>query len=107
MAAREIEGDWVQGWSGRKKLAQSASTDVEGRVIGARTPILDLEGLLTPTDACHIVSQLGIPDPIHPDDYALALSGLVDHAGELDLDDLLRLPGHFSVPWAAADQSSA
>ena len=84
MVQREIEGGWIQGWPGRKRLEQSASTDTEGRVIGARTPILDLEGLITPTDACHVVAQLGIPEPVHPDDYRLSLSGRIEQPCELE-----------------------
>ncbi len=94
MVQREIEGARIQGWPGRKRLEHAASTDPEGRVIGARTPILDLEGLITPTDACHVVAQLGIPDPIHPDDYRLSLFGRVERPCELGLEDLRRLPGH-------------
>lgn len=93
MVQREIEGGWIQGWPGRKRLEQSASTDAEGRVIGARTPILDLEGLITPTDACHVVAQLGIPEPIHPDDYRLSLSGRIERPCDLSLEELRRLPG--------------
>ena len=93
MAKKEIEGDWVLGWPDRKRPAHKQSKDAEGRVIGARTPILKQEGLITPTDASYIVAQLGMPEPVHPDDFSVAVSGLVERPGNLTLDDLRTLPG--------------
>ena len=51
MAKKEIEGDGVLGWPDRQRQTHKQSKDAEGRVIGARTPILDQEGLITPADA--------------------------------------------------------
>ncbi len=94
MAKKEIEGDWVLGWPDRKRPMHKQSKDDEGRVIGARTPILDQEGLITPTDASYIVAQLGMPEPVHPDDFTVAISGEVERPGDFTLDDLRKLPGH-------------
>lgn len=93
MAKREIEGDWILGWPDRKRATLMPSKDAEGRVIFARTPILDLEGLITPVDAYYIMAQLNTPDPVHPDDFTVSLSGEVDHPREYGLEDLRKLPG--------------
>ncbi len=93
MPKREIEGDWVMGWPDRKRPGLMAGKDVEGRVINGRAPVLDLEGLITPTDAYYIVNQLEVPEPVHPDDWRLAITGAVDHRLELSLEDLRKLPG--------------
>ena len=93
MPRKEIEGDWVMGWPDRKRAALMHSTDEQGRTIYGRTPILDLEGLITPTDSFYIVAQLQMPEPVHPDDYVFSIGGLVDRPVEYTLDDLRRLPG--------------
>ena len=89
----EIEGDWVMGWPDRKRPAIIAGKDSQGRVINGRAPITELEGLITPTDAYYVVNQLEVPDPIHPDDWVLAIGGGVDRPIEMSLKDLQKLPG--------------
>lgn len=93
MPKREIEGDWVMGWPDRKRPGLMAGKDAEGRVINGRAPILDLEGLITPTDAYYIVNQLEVPDPIHPEDWRVTIEGAIERPLELGLDDLRKLPG--------------
>lgn len=92
MARREIEGDWVFGWPDRKRAEIMPSKDVEGRVIFARSPVLDLEGLITPVDAYYVIAQLDMPDPIHPDDYTFSISGEVENPAEYVLEDLRKFP---------------
>src|SRR5690606_38664468 len=67
--------------------------DAEGRVINGRAPLLDLVGLITPTDAYYIVNQLDVPEPVHPDDWRVTICGAVDTPLELGLEDLRKLPG--------------
>jgi len=93
MSKREIDGDWVMGWPDRKRAELAAGNDAEGRVISGRTPILDQEGLITPTNTYYIVTQLDIPDPVHPDDWSMTVGGEVERPMMLNLDDLRRLPG--------------
>ncbi|MBX3511980.1 MAG: molybdopterin-dependent oxidoreductase [Xanthobacteraceae bacterium] len=88
----EPEGEWVQGWPDRKRARLMPSKDAEGRTVFARTPLDQLEGLITPTDAFYIVTQLTPADPIHPDDYVFSITGLVDRPLELKLSDLQKLP---------------
>ena len=92
MARPEVEGEWVQGWPDRARARLMPSKDAEGKTIYARTPLLDLEGLITPTDAFYIVCQLNAAEPIYPDDYRLTVQGLVDKPMELTLGDVQQLP---------------
>jgi len=92
MARPEVEGEWVQGWPDRARARAMPSKDAEGKTIYARTPLLDLEGLITPTDAFYVVCQLNAAEPIHPDDYRLAVKGLVEKPLELTLADVQELP---------------
>ena len=81
MAREELEGEWVQGWPDRRRARLMPSKDADGRTIYARTPLLELEGLITPTDAYYIIAQLNMPEPIHPDDYSFKVTGLAPKAG--------------------------
>ena len=92
MPRRPIEGEWIHGWPDRKRPRPQLFKDAEGRVVSARTPILALEGLITPTDATHIVAQLQMPEPVHPEDYDFAVCGEVERARDYRLDEL-RLAG--------------
>ena len=92
MARPEVEGEWVQGWPDRARARLMPSKDAEGKTIYARTPLLDLEGLITPTDAFYVVCQLNAAEPIHPDDYRLTVQGLVERPVELTLSDVQELP---------------
>src|SRR6266851_9401663 len=92
MGRPELEGEWIQGWPDRARARLMPSKDAQGRTIYARTPLLELEGLITPTDAYYIVAQLNMCDPIHPDDYTFSIGGLVERPMELTLKDIQKLP---------------
>lgn len=92
MARPEVEGEWIEGWPDRKKARIMPSKDDQGRTIYARAPIMELEGLTTPTDAFYIIAQLNMCDPIHPDDYEFSISGMVDKPLTLTLEDVRKLP---------------
>ena len=91
--AQELEGEWVMGWPDRKRARIMPSKDAEGRTIYARSPVLDLEGVLTPTDAYYIVAQLDMPDPVHPDDFSFSIDGMVDSPTQYTLEEIRKLPG--------------
>ena len=93
MPKKEIEGEWIHGWPDRKRPSPEVFKDAEGRVVSARTPVLELEGLITPTDAIHIVAQLQMPEPVHPEDYSFSLFGEVDAPLDYSLDQIRALPG--------------
>lgn len=94
MPRKEIEGDWVLGWADRKRYRVSTSKDQEDRVIHGRTPFLELEGLITPTDATYIIAQLEMPEPVHPEDYSFDILGEVERPSTYTLEELRRFPGH-------------
>ena len=81
MPRREIEGDWILGWPDRKRPRLMEGKDGKGRVIFGRSPVRDLEGLITPVDSYYIVAQLQMPEPVHPDDWTLTIGGEVDQIG--------------------------
>ena len=91
--AQELEGEWVMGWPDRKRARIMPSKDAEGRTIYARSPVLDLEGMLTPTDAYYIIAQLNMPDPVHPDDFSFSIDGMVDSPTQYTLEEIRKLPG--------------
>jgi DMSO/TMAO reductase YedYZ molybdopterin-dependent catalytic subunit len=93
MPRREIEGDWIWGWADRKRPRLLEGKDAQGRVILGRTPIRDVEGLLTPLDSYYIVAQLQMPEPVHPDDWVLAICGEVERPIDLTLKELRKFPG--------------
>lgn len=94
MARRELEGEWIEGWPDRRKARIMPSKDDKGRTIYARAPLLELEGLITPTDAFYIVAQLNMCEPIHPDDYEFSITGLVERPITLTLEEVRKLPSH-------------
>ena len=73
----ELEGEWVMGWPDRKRARVMPSKDSEGRTIFARSPVLDLEGVLTPTDAYYVIAQLNMPEPVHPDDFSFSIISFI------------------------------
>ena len=93
MPKREIEGDWLLGWPDRKRPAIIPGKDAEGRVINGRSPVTELGGLMTPTEAYFIVNHLETPEPVYPGDWKLAIKGEVERPFELDFDGLMKLPG--------------
>ena len=58
-----------------------------------KTPVLEFGGVLTPTDSFYIVTQLETPDPVHPDDWSLSVTGEVEHPLELDFEEIQKFAG--------------
>lgn len=94
MARPEIEGGWTMGWPDRKRPSLMEGKDGQGRIIFGRTPMLDLEGIITPVESYYVVAQLQMPEPIHPDDWVLSIAGQVERPFELSLEELRKFPGH-------------
>ncbi len=88
----EIEGEFIQGWADRKRSTPYTLTDAEGRVISQRTPVGDLQGLITPTDLRYVVVQLDAPEPVHPDDWSMEIGGEVDKPRSFTMEGLRRMP---------------
>ena len=88
----DFEAEFILGWPDRKRLRHMTSPDAEGRVICARTPILEQEGLITSTDAFLINAQVQMPEPVHPYDWSVEICGEVDKLFTLTLDELKKSP---------------
>lgn len=93
MPQREIEGELLMGWPDRKRPALTERKDMEGRVLAAQAPVLDLEGLITPTDLSYIHAQLKMPEPVHPLDWSFSITGEVERPVQFTLEELQKLPG--------------
>ena len=93
MVRREIEGDFIMGWPDRKRPELNEARDGQGRVIRAAAPVMQLQGLITPTDLSFITAQLDMPEPMHPDDWVLSIGGQVERPIELTLEELQKFPG--------------
>lgn len=81
------------GWPSRNAAEPKTIIDDQGRVTRVRTPVLDLEGLMTPTPLFYVVQHFAVPDPVAPEDWRLSIEGAVKQPVEITYDDLRRLPG--------------
>ena len=88
----ELEGEFILGWPDRKRLSHMTSTDAEGRVVYARSPVLEQEGLITPVDAFFINAQVQMPEAMHPDDWSVEICGEVNEPFSLTLKELMNFP---------------
>ena len=59
-------GNW-HGWP-TKDINPVTLTDDEGRTVRIRTPVMDLEGLITPTDLHYTVQHFAVPPVVETDD---------------------------------------
>ena len=81
------------GWPSGNAAQPKTIIDDQGRVTRVRTPVLDLEGLMTPTHLFYVVQHFAVPEPVSPEKWRLTIEGAVKRPVELTYDDLRRLPG--------------
>ena len=62
-------GNW-HGWP-TKDITPVTLTDNEGRTVRIRTPVMDLEGLITPTDLHYTVQHFAVPPVVETDCWAV------------------------------------
>src|ERR1700741_4332350 len=84
-------GNW-HGWP-TKDLVPVTLIDDEGRTVRIRTPVMDLEGLITPTDLHYTVQHFAVPAVIETAGWRLQVFGEVKHPLSLSFDQLRRFPG--------------
>ena len=84
-------GDW-NGWP-TKDLNTVNLMDDEGRTVRIRTPVMDLEGLITPTDLHYTVQHFDVPPVVATDQWELKIHGEVKNSLTLNFDQLRRFPG--------------
>jgi DMSO/TMAO reductase YedYZ molybdopterin-dependent catalytic subunit len=84
-------GNW-HGWPS-KDVTPVTLTDNEGRTVRIRTPVMDLEGLITPTELHYTVQHFAVPPVIETAAWRLQVCGAVRRPLTLDFEQLRRLPG--------------
>ena len=81
------------GWPSRNQAQPKTVLDEQGRVTRVRTPVLDLEGLLTPTHLFYVVQHFAVPEQVPPEAWTLTVDGAVKRPVRLSYEELRRLPG--------------
>ena len=84
-------GNW-HGWP-TKDLNPVTLMDDAGRTVRIRTPVMDLEGLITPTDLHYTVQHFDVPPVVPTDQWELKVHGQVRNELTLNFDQLRRFPG--------------
>src|SRR6202035_3902416 len=83
-------GNW-HGWP-TKDITPVTLTDTEGRTVRIRTPVMDLEGLITPTNLHYTVQHFAVPPVVETDAWELKILGEVKRPLTLNFDQLRLLP---------------
>ena len=84
-------GSW-HGWP-TKDINPVTLTDDEGRTVRIRTPVMDLEGLITPTHLHYTVQHFTVPPVVESADWELKIVGEVKTPLTFNFDQLRRFPG--------------
>ena len=83
-------GNWL-GWP-TKDITPVTVKDDKGRTVRIRTPVMDLEGLITPTDLHYTVQHFAVPPVVESSAWELKIFGEVKNPLTLNFDQLRRLP---------------
>ena len=86
----EKTGSW-HGWP-TKEINPVTLKDNEDRMVRIRTPVMDLEGLITPTHLHYTVQHFAVPPVIETKDWRLQVFGAVKNPLTLNFDQLRRFP---------------
>jgi DMSO/TMAO reductase YedYZ molybdopterin-dependent catalytic subunit len=84
-------GNW-HGWP-TKDLIPVTLKDNEDRTVRIRTPVMDLEGPITPTELHYTVQHFAVPPVTETKDWELRIFGEVINPLTLNFDQLRRFPG--------------
>jgi len=84
-------GNW-HGWP-TKDINPVTLKDNEGRTVRIRTPVMDLEGLITPTNLHYTVQHFAVPPVVETPAWELKIGGEVKTPLTLNFDQLRRFPG--------------
>ena len=82
------------GWPAVPAPQPVAVTDDEGRITRVRTPVHELDGLITPNRLFYAVQHFGVPDAVDRDAWELSIEGSASHPVRLTYAQLRSLPGH-------------
>jgi DMSO/TMAO reductase YedYZ molybdopterin-dependent catalytic subunit len=83
-------GNWY-GWP-TKDITPITLTDDEGRIVRIRTPVMDLEGLITPTHLHYTVQHFAVPPLVASADWELKVVGEVETSLTLSFEQLQQFP---------------
>jgi DMSO/TMAO reductase YedYZ molybdopterin-dependent catalytic subunit len=81
------------GWPSRNAAQPKTIVDDQGRITRLRTPVMDLEGLMTPTHLFYVVQHFAVPEPVSAEHWRLTVEGAVKSPLEVTYEELRRLPG--------------
>jgi DMSO/TMAO reductase YedYZ molybdopterin-dependent catalytic subunit len=90
-ADADSAGHW-SGWPSRNPAQPVRLHDPQGRLTRLRTPVLDLDGLMTPTPLFYVVQHFHVPDPVQAAAWRLSIDGAVQQPTTLTFETLRRLP---------------
>jgi DMSO/TMAO reductase YedYZ molybdopterin-dependent catalytic subunit len=80
------------GWPSRNLAQPKTIVDDDGRITRVRTPVMDLEGLMTPTHLFYVVQHFAVPQPVAPEHWRLTVDGAVKRPLEITYETLRQLP---------------
>ena len=83
-------GNW-HGWP-TKAIDPVTLSDDESRTVRIRTPVMDLEGLITPTLLHYTVQHFDVPPVVETDKWEVLITGEVKQPLTLTFDQLRRFP---------------
>lgn len=83
-------GNW-HGWP-TKDVTPVTLRDDAGRTVRIRTPVMDLEGLITPTELHYTVQHFAAPPVVETGGWELSVSGAVKSPQTLNFDQFRRFP---------------
>src|SRR5438270_10933869 len=84
-------GNW-HGWP-TNNINPATLTDNEVRTVRIRTPVMDLEGLITPTHLHYTAQHFAVPPVVESAAWGLKIVGDVKAPLTLNFDQLRRFPG--------------
>jgi DMSO/TMAO reductase YedYZ molybdopterin-dependent catalytic subunit len=90
---KQTDTELVMGWESRKRLQAKGFANKEGQIFRAMAPVLDQEGLITPTPASYVVQHFDVPAVARPEDWRVTIDGHVKQPVTLTYNDLRELPG--------------
>ena len=83
-------GNW-HGWP-TKNINPATLTDNEGRTVRIRTPVTDLEGLITPTHLHYTAQHFAVPPVVESAAWGLKIIGEVKAPLTLNFEPVAALP---------------
>ena len=84
-------GQWY-GWPS-KELKPVTLLDEQGRIVRVRTPVMDLEGLITPVELHYVVQHFDVPEVVPAGQWNLTIDGEVKRSLTINFEELRRFPG--------------